>query len=57
MKTRKLTLDLESLKKWTVYKIQVQVVNDKGPGPFSEEKTVRTKEDGKTIGTKQTITM
>lgn len=57
MKTRKLTLDLESLKKWTVYKIQVQVVNDKGLGPFSEEKTVRTKEDGKTIGTKLTITM
>ena len=57
MKTRKLTLDLESLKKWTVYKIQVQVTNDKGLGPFSEEKTVRTKEDGKTIETKQTTTM
>ena len=47
-----LTLELDSLKKWTVYMIRVLVTNDKGDGPFSEEKTVRTKEDGKTIGNK-----
>ena len=48
----KLTLQLDSLKKWTVYTIRVLVTNDKGDGPFSEEKTVRTKEDGKTIENK-----
>ena len=47
-----LKLELDSLKKWTVYKIRVLVTNDKGAGPFSKEKTVRTKEDGKTIENK-----
>ena len=47
-----LTLELDSLKKWTEYTIRVLVTNDKGDGPFSEEKTERTKEDGKTIGNK-----
>ena len=41
-----LTLELDSLKKWTEYTIRVLVTNDKGDGPFSEEKTERTKEDG-----------
>ena len=46
MKGRTSTVELDSLKKWTAYKVKVRVFNDKGGGPWSDEKTVRTKEDG-----------
>ncbi|XP_048584003.1 receptor-type tyrosine-protein phosphatase T isoform X2 [Nematostella vectensis] len=36
---------IDGLAKWSSYKVQVRVYNDKGDGPLSNELIVRTKED------------
>jgi len=37
---------LTGLKKWTIYYVKVAVRNEKGFGPFSAEKDIRTTEEG-----------
>ena len=51
--TSELSLTLEGLQEFVMYDISVRAYTSEGPGPYSEEITVITAEDGKSLSTSQ----